>query len=118
MKKGLLTTMALFLIFIMLIFTSPFMENKTASTLWFLFFIAAAVLVTIWVLKTLNKTSKKKLKEKYKEQPMTQILTIACIISLIYDFINIRSGIYISAFVIGISIIIEFCMWFFKKEEL
>ena len=98
-----------------MIFLSPFVENKTASTFWLLFFIAMAVSVILWVVKKLI-TSKPT--ETFKKQPkILQILTILCILSIIYDFINLGSGIYISAIVVGISIIIEFCMWFFKKEE-
>ena len=113
-NKGILTAAAIFVLLIIIVFLSPFVENKIASTIWFLFFILVGILVILWVLKTSNL----KPVENYKKQPKTtQILTIACAISLIYDFINLESGIHISVFVIGISIIIEFFIWFFKKEE-
>lgn len=114
-NKDLLITIILFILFIIMIFLSPFVENKTAGTFWSLFFIAITVSVILWVVKKLI-TSKPT--ETFKKQPkILQILIILCIISMIYDFINLGSGIYISVIVVGISIIIEFCMWFFKKEE-
>ena len=45
-----------------------------------------------------------------------QILDVLFVISFIYEVITLNS-VNISLWILGLLIIVEFCKWFFKKEE-
>ena len=55
--------------------------------------------------------------EMFKNQPLIiQILDIAFIISLIYEIIS-GNGINISLWILGLTIILDLYLRYFKKEE-
>ena len=62
------------------------------------------------------KTQHKPLLAFKKLPKWLQALNILCIVSLIMDIINFGSGIYITAYVIGPTIIIE-CIYAYLKKE-
>lgn len=115
-NKDLIAAMTTIAIFIILIFLTPVMDDRSSAIIWVLFYIIGSSLVVIWIL-SLN-TSKNMRIEEFKRQPkIMQMMEAICVISLIYDITHIDNEFYISAVAIGIMVIAYFCIWFFKKEE-
>lgn len=115
-NKDLIAAITLIAIFLILIFLTPVIDDRSSGIIWVLFYIIGSSLVVIWIL-SLN-TSKITSIEEFKGQPkIMQILEAICVISLIYDITHIDNEFYISAVAIGVMVIVYFCMWFFKKEE-
>lgn len=116
-NKDIALIVGFFALFAILVFTTPFIENKTSSYIWALFFIIVIAIVLIWILLSVTKTPKEEIIENYKKQPkILQILEIIFIIVFAYELIIMKS-LQISLIILCIILLIHFCKWFFKKEE-
>ena len=88
------------------------MSNETSCIVWALFFVIGAFLILSQI-KTKNV-----ILNGFKKQPKTmQIFEVMCVISLLYDITHINNEFYISTIIIGLAVIVNLYMWFFKKEE-
>lgn len=115
-NKELIAVIIALIIFAILVFTTPFTESKTASTIWMMFFTAIFLIAIIWILVKVFKTPKHELVENFKRKPaVIKILSVAIIISIIYYAIT-QTHIEIPILLLGIASFYEL-FFDFKKEE-
>lgn len=116
-NKEIIGIISAFIIFTILVFATPFMENRYSSTLWMLFFIFIFAIILIAIIKTLIQTPKHKLIDDFKNKHIIiQILDIASIILLIYSAITLKN-LEITTMIICLTIILETLGPLSKKEE-
>lgn len=114
--KNTLSILLLFAILVILIFVTPFIENKTSSYVWILFFIVIGVLAIIWIVTSISKDPKE-IVEKFRNQHIIlQILDVLFIIVFIYGIItmNVVSMTWV---LLILLVAIPVCQWFLEKEE-
>lgn len=116
-QKDIILTLILFLLFVVLIFTTPFVEAGISSLIWIAFFGCISLILIIWIIISALKTSKENSMKNFKNQPlMLQILEIIFIISIVYEAMTFQNF-KISGLILFIILIIWFIDWFLKKEE-
>lgn len=117
MKKDLAFIIGLVILFAILIFATPFLDNKTSSYLWIILFMIIAIIILIWIISSIAKIPKEEMIVRFKTQAgIIQILDIIFVIVFIYELVTIHA-LKISAIILFIIILIQFSEWFFKKEE-
>lgn len=115
-NKDIILILALMILFAVLVFTTPFMENKIQTHIWISFFMIISLIGIVWAIISLKKYSKEDLISRFKEQPkIVQILDILIIILIVYEIITLQS-LQITWLLIFLVIAIPFIQWFFKKE--
>lgn len=114
--KGIISIMLLFAILAMLIFITPFIENKTSSYIWILYFIIIGVLAMIWIMTSISKNPKEIVEKFRKQHTLIQILDVAFIMVFIYGIITMNV-VSITWILLALLVAIPLCQWFFKKEE-
>lgn len=115
--NGLIFILALFILLIALIFTTPFMDAGTSNYVWIIFFGCISLILIIWIIMSFLKNPKVDSKKSFKNQPaILQILEIIFIIAILYETI-VSQSFRIAGFILFLIVIIKFATWFFKKEE-
>lgn len=116
-NKDIILVLTLMMLFVVLVFLTPFMDNNASSLLWIAFFMIMASIIILWTIISLTKFSKEDLIKKFKKQPkIVQILDIAIIILIAYETITLNP-VHITWLLIFLIIVIPFVQWLFKKEE-
>lgn len=114
--KDIISIMLLFVILVMLIFITPFIENRASSYIWILFFIVIGVLAAIWIITSVSKDPKEIVEKFRKQHIIIQILDVAFIMVFVYGIITMNV-VSITWILLGLLVAIPICQWFFKKEE-
>lgn len=116
-NKDIVLIMILFILFVVLIFTTPFMDSNMTTRLWVLFFIIIGVILLIWVIISFLKTPGNEIIEKFKQQhKIVQILDVIIVVLIVYELITMQD-LHITWLILFLIIIIPFVQWFLKKEE-
>lgn len=119
-NKDIILIVILFIIFGVLIFTTPSMDGRISLDIWILFIaaiFAAAIIRIIIIIISHRKKSKNELIEKFKNQHIVvQILEIAFIVLFIYQLVTVQQ-LRITSYIFGLLVIALFIEWFLKKEE-
>lgn len=116
-NKTTLSAMILFLLFIVLIFATSFMDASAASNLWIVFFGIVGLILIIWIVVSVFKNPEENSIESFKNQHVIlQVLEIIFIVSLILEIITVQN-IKIAGYILFLILIIKLISWFFKKEE-
>lgn len=114
--KDIISILLLFAILAMLIFITPFIENKTSSYIWILFFVIIGVLAIIWIITSISRNPKE-IVEKFKNQHiLLQILDVVFIAVFVYGIITMNV-VSITWLLLGLLVAIPLCQWFLKKED-
>ena len=116
-NKNMFSIMILFLLLLVLIFATPFMDGVIAGYLWIAFLGFVGLIIIIWMLMSILKTPKEDSINNFKNQPVIlQILEIIFIASFILELITVQN-VKIAGYVLFLILIIKLAIWFFKKEE-
>lgn len=116
-NKDIILIVILFIIFGVLIFTTPSMDGRISLDIWILFIAAIFIAVIIRIIISHRKKSKNELIEKFKNQHIVvQILIIAFIVLFIYQLVTVQQ-LRITSYIFGLLVIALFLQWFLKKEE-
>lgn len=98
-----------------LIFATPFMENKTASTSWILFFMLIGVMAMILTVTLISKNPNE-IVEKFRNQHIIlQILDVVFLMVFVYA-IATENVVSVSWILLGLIAIIPICQCYLKKE--
>jgi len=116
-NKDIILIVILFIIFGVLIFTTPSMDGRISLDIWILFIAAIFAAVIIRIIISHRKKSKNELIEKFKNQHIVvQILEIAFILLFLYELISVQQ-LRITSYIFGLLVLALFIEWFLKKEE-
>lgn len=120
-NKDIILIVTLFIIFGVLIFTTPSLDGRISLDIWILFiaaiFAAAIIRIIIIIIISHRKKSKNELIEKFKNQHIVvQILEIAFIVLFIYQLVTVQQ-LRITSYIFGLLVLALFIEWFLKKEE-
>lgn len=106
----------LFAVLMMLIFLTPFLENKASSHIWILFFIITGILAVIWIAIPSAKNSKG-IVERFKNQHIIlQILDVLFIMTFVYGIISMNV-VSITWILLCLLVMIPVCQQFLKKKN-
>lgn len=110
-NREIIAILIAFIIFAILIFTTPFIEDEYSSLIWIVFFTAIFLIAIIWTIAKLLKMPRHEIIENYKKQPMiVKILSVAIVISIVYYAFTLKH-IEIAIILLGILTLFEI----FKK---
>ncbi|MER2013276.1 MAG: hypothetical protein ABS871_01405 [Methanobrevibacter sp.] len=116
MKDKNIYILTLFAVLVMLIFLTPFLENKSSSHIWTLFFIITGILAVIWTAISSGKDPKG-IVERFKNQHIIlQILDVLFIMTFVYG-ITSRNVVSITWILLGLLVLIPICQQYFKKKN-
>lgn len=116
MKDKNIYILTLFAVLVMLIFLTPFLENKSSSHIWTLFFIITGILAVIWTAISSGKDPKG-IVEIFKNQHIIlQILDVLFIMTFVYGIIS-RNVVSITWILLGLLVLIPLCQQCFKKKN-
>lgn len=113
--KDIISIMLLFAILVMLIFITPFIENRASSYVWILFFIAIGVLAIIWIMTSISRSPKEIFEKFTKQHILLKILDVLFIAVFAYGIITVNV-VSITWILLGLLVAIPVCQWFLKKE--
>ena len=114
--KNIIYVLLLFAVSVMLIFLTPFLENKSSSHIWTLFFIITGILAVIWTAISSGKDPKG-IVERFKNQHIIlQILDVLFIMTFVYG-ITSRNVVSITWILLGLLVLIPICQQYFKKKN-
>lgn len=112
--KGTISILSLFVILVMLIFITPFIENKASSHIWIIFFIIVGVLAMMWIMTSTGKNPKEIVAKFRNQHILLQILDILFIAVFAYGIITLKV-VSITWILLSLLVIIPICQWFLKK---
>lgn len=114
--KNIVYILLLFAVLMMLIFLTPFLENKASSHIWILFFIITGILAVIWIAIPSAKNSKG-IVERFKNQHIIlQILDVLFIMTFVYGIISMNV-VSITWILLCLLVMIPVCQQFLKKKN-
>ena len=114
--KNIIYVLLLFAVSVMLIFLTPFLENKSSSHIWILFFIITGILALIWTAISSVKDPKG-IVERFKNQHIIlQILDVLFIMTLVYGIISMNV-VSIAGILLCLLVMIPVCQQFLKKKN-
>ena len=114
--KNIICILLIFAVLMMLIFLTPFLENKASSHIWILFFIITGILAVIWTAISSGKDPKG-IVERFKNQHIIlQILDVLFIMTFVYG-ITSRNVVSITWILLGLLVLIPICQQYFKKKN-
>ena len=114
--KNIIYVLLLFAVSVMLIFLTPFLENKASGHIWTLFFIIIGVLAMIWIITSTGK-GPKGIIERFKNQHcILQILDVMFIMTLVYGIISMNV-VSIAGILLCLLVMIPVCQQFLKKKN-
>ena len=106
----------LFAVLMLLIFLTPFLENKASGHIWTLFFIIIGILAIIWAVISSSKNPKGII-ERFKNQHIIlQILNVVFIMVFVYGIISMNV-VSITWILLCLLVLIPVFRWYLKKEE-
>ena len=114
--KNIIYVLLLFAVSVMLIFLTPFLENKSSSHIWILFFIITGILALIWTAISSVKDPKG-IVERFKNQHIIlQILDVLFIMTFVYGIISMNV-VSLTGILLGLLVLIPVCQQYFKKKN-
>lgn len=114
--KNIICILLIFAVLMMLIFLTPFLENKASSHIWILFFIITGILALIWTAISSVKDPKG-IVERFKNQHIIlQILDVLFIMTFVYGIISMNV-VSITWILLCLLVMIPVCQQFLKKKN-
>jgi drug/metabolite transporter (DMT)-like permease len=115
-NKDIILIGALFIIFGVLIFTTPYLDGRISLDIWIFFIILIFAAIIVRIMMALGKKSKNEIIDNFTNQnQIIQILGITFFISVVYELIT-GHDLKITLYLLGFIIIVTFLEWFFEKE--
>ncbi|WP_406532566.1 hypothetical protein [Methanobrevibacter sp.] len=114
--KNIICILLIFAVLVMLIFLTPFLENKASCHIWTLFFIIIGVLAIIWIITSTGK-DQKGIIERFKNQHIIlQILDVMFIMTFVYGIISMNV-VSMTGILLCLLVLIPVCQKYLKKEN-
>lgn len=115
-NKDIILIVALFIIFGVLIFTTPYIGGRISLDIWIFFIIVIFAAIIVRIMIALGKKSKNEIIDNFtNHNQIIQILGITFFISVVYELIT-GHDLKITWYLLGFIIIVTFLEWFFEKE--
>ena len=114
--KNIICVLLLFAVSVMLIFLTPFLENKASCHIWTLFFIIIGFLAMIWIITSTGKGPKGIIEIFKNQHIILQILDVLFIMTFVYGIISMNV-VSITWILLGLLVLIPICQQYFKKKN-
>lgn len=114
--KNIVYILLLFAVLVMLIFLTPFLENKASGHIWTLFFIIIGFLAMIWIITSTGKGPKGIIEIFKNQHSILQILDVLFIMTFVYGIISMNV-VSMTGILLCLLVLIPVCQKFLKKKN-